>query len=268
MAAVTYHGVIPPAYKVIATSGVTPSPDWAVPEEVPVAFVYNQRNYAVMLATPADLADFAVGFSLTERVANSSTDIISIDIYQEDRGIDFRFKISPERMDRLDLHLRRRNMAGRAGCGVCGLDNAEVFFEPLPKVASDTMVLSPQALADAHTQFSDLLPLGTRTRTVHGAAWVDLEGRITTVREDVGRHNALDKLIGALDGKQIDYASGFVMISSRCSYEIIEKAARIGIRAVAALSGPTLFALRKAVEANLAVYCRSGDGFIEAINET
>lgn len=263
---VNHFGTPPPTDRIIKTSGVSSASEWDVPEETPVAFVYNQRNYAVMLATPADFVDFAVGFSLTERVIDSPGDIASIDIHQEERGIDLRFKISSERLERLDVRQRRRNMAGRAGCGVCGLENADVFFESLPRVTDEKAFLAPAALAKAHALFSDHLPLGARTRTVHGAAWVDVDGDIICVREDVGRHNALDKLIGALAADGTDFSDGFVMISSRCSYEIVEKSARIGIRAVAALSGPTAFALRKAEEANLALYCRSGEGFIEAVS--
>ena len=263
---VNHLGTPPPTDRIIKTSGVSSAPEWDVPEETPVAFVYNQRNYAVMLATPADFVDFAVGFSLTERVIDSPGDIASIDIHQEERGIDLRFKISSERLERLDVRQRRRNIAGRAGCGVCGLENADVFFESLPRVTDEKAFLAPAALAKARALFSDHLPLGARTRTVHGAAWVDVDGDIICVREDVGRHNALDKLIGALAADGTDFSDGFVMISSRCSYEIVEKSARVGIRAVAALSGPTAFALRKAEEANLALYCRSGEDFIEAVS--
>jgi formate dehydrogenase accessory protein FdhD len=262
---ITHHGTPPPTDRIIKTSGQGASPDWDVPEETPVAFVYNQRNYAVMLATPADLADFAVGFSLTERVVDAADEISAINILQEERGVDLRFKIRSDRLDRLDVRQQRRNMVGRAGCGVCGLENAEVFFKSLPRVAEERRALAPAAIARAHAEFDSHQPLGVRTRTVHGAAWVSADGKIILVREDVGRHNALDKLIGALALDSADFSNGFVMISSRCSYEIIEKAARVGIQAVAALSGPTAFALKKAAEANMALYCRSGDEFVEAI---
>ena len=267
MVTVNYFGTSPPADRTIKTSGVPDAPAWNVPEETPVAFVYNQRNYAVMLATPADLVDFAVGFSLTERVVDSPSEITAIDIHQEERGIELRLKIRADRLERLDIRQRRRNLVGRAGCGVCGLENAEVFFETLPRVAEKRMVLEPEALARAHEDFIRHQPLSARTRTVHGATWADLKGETKRVREDVGRHNALDKLIGALAAGGADFKDGFVMISSRCSYEIIEKSARAGICAVAALSGPTAFALRKAEESNMALYCRSGEDFVAAVPE-
>lgn len=265
MADVKYFGVAPPTDRLVQTSGSRGRADWDVPEETPVAFVYNQRNYAVMLATPADLADFAVGFSLTERVIDAVEEVASVDIHQEERGIDLKLKIRSDRLERLDVRQQRRNMVGRAGCGVCGLENAEVFFEPLPKVAETALQLNPQALARAHEAFATHQPLSARTRTVHGAAWASFDGVIRLVREDVGRHNALDKLIGALALDGADFTDGFVMISSRCSYEIVDKAARAGVKAVASLSGPTAFALRKANEARLALYCRSEEGFVSAV---
>ncbi|MDG2244572.1 MAG: formate dehydrogenase accessory sulfurtransferase FdhD [Rhodospirillaceae bacterium] len=267
MVDITYHGTPLPTDRLIKTNGMSASPDWYVPEETPVAFVYNQRNYAVMLATPADLSDFAVGFSLTERVVDHVEEISKIDVHQEERGIDFRCKIRPDQLDRLDVRQQRRNMVGRAGCGVCGLENAEVFFEPLSLVADHRVSLTQAALTKAHADFDAHQPLSARTRTVHCAAWVSTEGEIRIVREDVGRHNALDKLIGALAISNADFGAGFVMISSRCSYEIIEKSARVGIKAVAALSGPTAFALKKATEANMALYCRSDNEFVAAVSD-
>jgi len=257
-----FFGTAPPVDRVIKTGSSADVTEWDVPEETPVAFVYNQRNYAVMLSTPADLVDFAIGFSLTERVVDAVDEISTIAVHQEDLGIDLRIKIQSDRLERLDVRQQRRNMVGRAGCGVCGLENAEVFFEPLPKVTEQTLSLTHNALVSAHEGLVARQPLSARTRTVHGAAWVDLDGNIRTVREDVGRHNALDKLIGSLAAENADVGDGFVLMSSRCSYEIIEKCARVGICAVATLSGPTAFALRKAREANVSLYCRSGVGFV------
>lgn len=233
-----------------------------MPEETPVAFVYNGRNYAVMLASPLDLADFAVGFSLTERVVDAPDEIEAIDIHCSLRGVDLKMKIDAERLERLDIRQQRRNLVGRAGCGVCGLENADVFFETLPKVAGGAVELDAGALSRAASGLQDRQPLNQRTRTVHAAAWASPEGAIRTVREDVGRHNALDKLLGSLALSQTDMTDGFVMMSSRCSYEIVEKSARCGVTALAAISAPTDFALRKAREANLSVYCRAQDGFV------
>ncbi len=253
------HGAAP------ETARETPAGEgaWRVPEETPVAFVYNRRNYAVMLATPADMEDYAVGFSLTERVVDAVEEITAVDIYRNERGIELRIAIDEARLERLDLRQQRRNLAGRAGCGVCGLENADVFFEPLPRVAETKAAIAPEALVRALAEFPDHQPLSRATRTVHGAAFANRAGEILLTREDVGRHNALDKLLGALIRARADGGDGFVLMSSRCSYEIIEKAARAGVVALAALSGPTAFAIRKAREANLALYCREGEGFVE-----
>lgn len=240
------------------------SAHWRVPEETPVAFVYNRRNYAVMLATPADMEDFAVGFSLTERVVDTADEIASVDIHQSERGIELHLAIEPEKLDRLDLRQQRRNLVGRAGCGVCGLENAETFFEKLPRISEEMTEIAPDALARALRELRDHQPLNQLTKTVHGAAWASLDGAVLGAREDVGRHNALDKLLGALARAQTDMSAGFVLMSSRCSYEIIEKSARLGVRAVASISGPTAFAIAKAKEANITLYCRDGKTFVRA----
>jgi len=238
---------------------------WRVPEETPVAFVYNRRNYAVMLATPADLQDFALGFSLTERVIDAPEDVSVIDIYQSSRGVELHISIEPNKLERLDIRQRRRNIVGRAGCGICGLENVEVFFETLPRLSDTKARITQTALIRASEAMGKHQPLNQITRTVHAAAWAGADGDIIALREDVGRHNALDKLLGALALDQTDRAAGFVLMSSRCSYEIIEKAAHLGVRAVASISAPTAFAIRKAQEANIALYCRDGSAFVEIL---
>lgn len=251
-------GAPPPAAQNAPIAGGS----WTVPEETPVAFVYNRRNYAVMLATPADMEDFAVGFSLTERVVDRLSDISSVDIHYTDRGIELQLSIADEKLERLDVRQQRRNLVGRAGCGLCGLENAETFFERLPIVSDAPIKINPKALKHAMADIERHQPLNAETRTVHAAGWADLAGDICLVREDVGRHNALDKLLGALTRDRADMGKGFVVISSRCSYEIIEKAARMGVKAVASISAPTAFAIRKAQEATLSLYSRSEDGVI------
>lgn len=236
--------------------------EWSVPEEVPVAFVYNRRNYAVMLATPANLEDFAIGFTLSERIARDRSEIKSIDIRQSKQGAELHIDILPERLERLDVIQRRRNMVGRAGCGVCGLENAETFFETLPKVSAAPLIIPDDTIVQVANTLAEKQTLNLDTRSVHGAAFSDMNGSLKLVREDVGRHNALDKLIGACLDADTNLSDGFVVISSRCSYEIVEKSARLGIRAIAAFSGPTAFAIRKAREANISLYCRDLDGFL------
>lgn len=256
-------GEAPPPDREIAVSAGGETKNWRVPEETPTAFVYNRRNYAVMLATPLDMEDFAVGFSLSERVVDAADEIDAVDIHQSDRGVELHISISPERLERLDLRQQRRNLVGRAGCGVCGLENADVFFEKLPRVSETKARIKPEALVRALGALRDRQPLNQRTKTVHAAAWASLDGDILLAREDVGRHNALDKLLGALARAGSDRRLGFVLMSSRCSYEIIEKSARLGVTAVASVSGPTAFAIRKAEEANIALYCREGPEFVE-----
>ncbi len=256
-------GEAPPREREAAVSGGD-AKQWRVPEETPVAFVYNRRNYAVMLATPSDMEDFSVGFSLTERVVDSIDEIASVDIHQSERGIELHLSIAPEKLERLELRQQRRNLVGRAGCGVCGLENAETFFETLPRVNETPAEIAPASLVCALGELRGRQPLNQLTKTVHGAAWASLDGAIITAREDVGRHNALDKLLGALAREKADLAAGFVLMSSRCSYEIIEKCARLGVGAVASVSGPTAFAIAKAREANISLYCRDGNGFVRA----
>lgn len=258
----TTSGFAPPPERQACIGEIAARRHWQVPEETPVAFVYNRRNYAVMLATPTDMEDFAVGFTLTERIVDRLDEIAQADIHQSDLGIEIHLSIAAEKLERLDLRQQRRNIVGRAGCGVCGLENAEVFFETLPRVVDSHSSPSQAALSRALTELLAHQPLNRSTRTVHGAAWAYLDGRIALVREDIGRHNALDKLLGALARTGTELRTGFVLMSSRCSYEIIEKCARLGVGAVASVSGPTAFAIRKAAEANIELYCREGDSFV------
>lgn len=236
---------------------------WHVPEEVPVAVTYNGLDHAVMLATPADLADFALGFSLSEHIVDQRTEIDSLSIRRRRQGIDLKITIDQRRFERLKLRQARRNLTGRSGCGVCGMDNAEAFFEPLSPVAVTPKVLDPKAVEAAAAALKDHQPLWQRNRSVHGAAWVAEDGTIMLVREDVGRHNALDKLLGALVGQGTNLSDGFVLISSRCSYEIVEKAARLGVLALVGLSAPTAFAVRKAHEARLSLNCYVTGGMVQ-----
>lgn len=232
---------------------------WAVPEETPVAFVYGRRNHAVMLATPADLVDFAVGFSLTEGIVDRPADIEALDIHHRAQGIDLRLQLNERCQQRFDLRQHRRTLPGNAGCGLCGIDNAEELFAPLKPVATASRPRDPAIVERAFTELADHQPLHAATYTVHAAAWADADGSIRIAREDVGRHNALDKLIGALALADADFATGFVVMSSRCSYEIVQKAARMGIGAIACLSAPTAFAIRKARQARIAIHVRDGE---------
>jgi FdhD protein len=230
----------------------------AVAVEAPVNIVYAPLPYAVMMATPADLEDFAVGFSLTEGVVAAPSDIRDIAIEYEARGIRLVVTLAAGPMQR---HLARsRNMAGRTGCGVCGIDD----LTALPFATSSggkAPVLSVGALRRAMAALGSRQPLNDLTRAVHAAAWCDAAGAILHVREDVGRHNALDKLIGALARAEIATEGGFIAITSRCSFEMVEKAAVFGARAVVAVSAPTSLAIERAqVHAMVLVAVARDDG--------
>ncbi len=239
---------------------------WHIPGETPVAFVFNRRNYAVMLATPADMTDFALGFSLSERIINRAEDIENLEIRYTGKGVELFFKISNERLQRFDIRTRRRNLVGTAGCGICGLDNADALFAPLTPVVSQPVSIKKSALETAMSNFAAAQKLNQRTKSVHGAAWVNPSGAVQCLREDVGRHNALDKLIGAMVRANIKTdspASGFLLMSSRCSYEIIDKAARAKLPVILSLSGPTTLALEKAKQANITIYARDKTGGVK-----
>ena len=251
-------GEAPPLHRSISLGDS--AAQWLVPEETPVAFVYNRRNYAVMLATPSDLADFAAGFSLTEETAASLDEILSLDIHYTERGADLRISLADAALERFDLRRQRRSIAGVSGCGLCGLESADRLFEPLPASNATPMDVSLAAVNRAMDALRVRQPLNERTRSVHAAAWVGPDGDIAFVREDVGRHNALDKLLGALALGGGDPAAGFVLMSSRCSFELVDKAARRGVRALASLSAPTGFAIDRARQARVALFAQGDDG--------
>ncbi|EJW12588.1 Formate dehydrogenase chain D [Rhodovulum sp. PH10] len=221
-----------------------------VAEEVPVALIYNDTPFAVMLATPADLEDFARGFSLTEGVVGALADIEAIDVVPVERGIEVRAKIGRDWA--LALGARKRALAGRTGCGLCGVDQFSEALRPVARVGTD-LVLEPAAVRRAMADMPARQTLNREVGAVHAAAFADRDGGILALREDVGRHNALDKLIGALPGLGVDQTTGFVLVSSRCSYEMVHKTAAAGIGLIAAVSAPTSLAIGLAAKANVAL---------------
>jgi len=261
---ITGNSALPDKQTRVYSLDTTKEGVWHIPEETPVAFVYNRRNYAVMLATPTDMADFALGFSLSERIITAPNDIENLEIRHLDKGIELHFKINAERVEAFDIRARRRNLVGTAGCGICGLENADALFAPLKPVTGKAVTIDKPALETAMENFKALQPINQRTKSVHGAAWVNTDGAIQIVREDVGRHNALDKLIGAMTAVKTK-PEGFLLMSSRCSYEIIDKAARAKIPVILSLSGPTNLALTKAAEANITIYARDKTGGVKRI---
>lgn len=219
-----------------------------VAEEVPVALVYNGISHAVMMATPLDLEDFALGFSLSECIVGRPGEIHDLDIIERDNGIEVHMELSAERAHALRQY--RRSLAGRTGCGLCGTESLDQLAKRSATVQS-SVVLSPGALPRALSDLQGLQHLFHLTGAVHAAAWCDVSGGIDLVREDVGRHNALDKLVGSLAFRRTPFDGGFVLMTSRASYEIVQKAAAVGIAVVAAVSAPTGMAVRVAAESGV-----------------
>jgi FdhD protein len=215
----------------------------AVAEEVPIAFVYNARPYVVVMGTPSDLEDLAVGFSLTEGVVSSEQGIQRLDVVRASHGIELQIDI--DSADALRLDERSRGMAARTGCGLCGIESiSEVLRMPAP--VSHTLDITRDAMWRALDALSHLQTLNNETNTAHAAGWATSDGVLHVVREDVGRHNALDKVLGALARTNRTASDGFIVITSRASYEMIQKAALRGIELVAAISRPTGLAIRLA----------------------
>jgi len=217
-------------------------------EETPVALVYNGISHAVMMATPADLEDFALGFSVTEGIADGKEDIGFIEPVAVEDGIEVRIELSSRAFWRLKE--RRRTLAGRTGCGLCGVDSLEQTVRVMQPVAADIKV-SLDAIHRALDNLPEAQANNRATRSMHAAAFATPLGELKLVREDVGRHNALDKLIGAMLGSGLDPASGVCIITSRCSYEMVQKAVVTGFPILAAVSAPTLMARRLAEAHNL-----------------
>ncbi|WP_337053784.1 formate dehydrogenase accessory sulfurtransferase FdhD [Pseudoxanthomonas sp. USHLN014] len=218
-----------------------------IAEEVPVAFVYNDTPFAVMMATPCDLVDFAQGFALSEDIVEAIADAHVESIEHLLEGVEVRMRIPPQREQALQR--RRRSMSGRSGCGVCGSELLEAALRD-PAPVGPGIVVTPAALQRALRALQRALralraaqPLGARTGATHAAGWALADGEIALVREDVGRHNALDKLIGAMHRAGLDPQAGFLVVTSRASYEMAMKAASAGIAFLAAISAPTALAL-------------------------
>jgi FdhD protein len=219
-----------------------------VAEESAVAFTYNRVTHAVMLATPWDLEDFAYGFSLSEGIIDNAGDVTALDIVQAPDGIELRMDLASDRLDALTQ--RQRRMAGPSGCGLCGLDSLAAAIRPVPivptglELTSEMTQAAMQAMAPAQT-------LNAATRAVHAAAfWTPARGMVA-LREDVGRHNALDKLAGALARSGVAAHEGAVLLSSRISVEMVQKAATLGASVVVAVSAPTALAIRTADAAGM-----------------
>lgn len=225
------------------------SPD-RVAEEVPVALLYNGAPHVVMMCTPADLEDFARGFSLTEDIVTGADEIESLLVRElaDPQGYEIDIRIPAVRAALLTS--RQRNLQGRTGCGLCGAQTIASAIRPPRHVPAGSSV-SVAAIRRALEGLRKQQPLNAATGATHAAAWATPDGLIVAAREDVGRHNALDKLIGHLVATGQDLARGFVLITSRASYEMVQKAASVGMPMLVAISAPTAYAVRIAEEAGL-----------------
>jgi FdhD protein len=230
-----------------------------LPEETPIALTYDGSTQAVMMATPSDIEDFAVGFSMTEGIVASPADIESLEVLHLELGIEARMRLTPSR----GRHFagRRRQMAGPVGCGLCGIESLSEATRPC-RLVTDRTTFTAEAILAAMARLPALQALNRATRAVHSAAWCRPDGTISAVREDVGRHNALDKLAGALARSGHSGVGGAVLLTSRLSLEMVQKTAAIGCGIVVAVSAPTALAIRTAEACGITVVAVArGDGF-------
>lgn len=228
---------------------------WRVPEEVPLAILLNGGNFAVMMGTPSDLADFAIGFALTEGIVETPAEIERLAIAEASDGYVLNLSVPPGRAEAVAD--RRRSFAGRAGCGICGAQTVAAALPRPPRVSGSGP--AAEALLAAFRALSATQEMNAENRSTHAAAFCDRDGRVLLTREDIGRHNALDKLGGALARSGRRARDGFVLLSSRISVEMVQKAAMLGVPFLAAISAPSALALRKAAEAGMGLAALAGD---------
>lgn len=247
---------VPVTGTLYATSGPA-SVTWQVPEEVPIAILFNSAPYAVMMATPVDLDDFATGFALAEGIIASHADIRGILTLPSEQGLTVDLAVEEAKLNR--DRMIKRSLEGRVGCGLCGIEDIKDAIR-MPSGKVRRVALSEQAIARAYEALPRHQPMNAVNRTVHAAAWCSVDGEILLSREDVGRHNALDKLIGALACKGTGLTTGFVLMSSRCSFELVQKCAIAGIGALVTVSAPTALALTLAKQAHLKLAALSKAG--------
>lgn len=240
----------PPAVRYVEASRFGVAETRAVAEEAPIAFRFGGVDYAVMMATPADIEDFATGFAVTEGIANGIEDIRAIGIEGDDDGMAVDVTLIPARLRAFLADHRVRSLRGHTSCGVCGLESTRLLAHAHRRMAPSPPPC-PEAIHGALASLRDLQPLARETHAAHAAAWCDMAGNIVHLREDVGRHNALDKLIGASLRAAIDMRAGFCLITSRCSFEMVQKAVAAGMPTLVAISAPTALAVRSAREAGL-----------------
>jgi FdhD protein len=226
-----------------------------VAEEVPVGFIYNGFPHAVMMATPADLEDFAIGFSLTEGIIDNASGVRGLSVRRTEDGIELTIELAPPALNGFLRRRRVRALRGHTSCGVCGVEEISQISQPSRRPSAPSRMsrppLDPDAIERAMAAVRDHQPLSRMTHCAHAAARADADGALTLVREDIGRHNALDKLIGASLRAGIDPSAGFCLVTSRCSFEMVQKAIAGRIAVLVAISAPTALAIRTACDAGI-----------------
>lgn len=241
----------PPRFLRVAPDGSAEPVAREVAIEAPCAVEVNGIAYAVMMVTPADLDDFALGFCLAERLIDAPAELLSSDLHAHAGGTVLRVATAPAVRARAFERVRHR--IADSSCGLCGIESLDQALRPLPRVPARAAALAPAAIFAALAAMRDHQPLNRATGAVHAAMACAPDGRILLAREDVGRHNAFDKLIGAMLRAGLGWGEGFALLSSRCSYELVEKAARAGCTTLVTVSAPTSLALARAREAGIAL---------------
>jgi FdhD protein len=240
--------------------GATSNGTRLIPEETPIALTYNGGTHAVMMGTPQNLEDFAVGFSLSEGIVKSADDIQSLEVIRLDDGIELRMWLASEDAGRMSE--RRRHIAGPTGCGICGIESIAEAVRPATVVVPQGQTFTPDQIMTAMQGIAPLQAINMQTRAVHAAAFWSPARGIIALREDVGRHNALDKLAGALARSRTDASDGMVLLTSRVSVEMVQKTAAIGTPVMVAVSAPTALAVRTAQAAGITLIAIArSDGF-------
>jgi FdhD protein len=241
-------GTVTTNFELIRADGARVPHARAVAQERPIAIELNGIGYAVLMATDDALEDLAYGFALSERLIERAEQIEWVDLHRTDQGVILRIGLTDDVAQR--VHDRVRHRVSESSCGLCGLENLEQAMRPLPRLP-DASPVDPAAVFAALDALDDHQPLNHATGGVHAAALCSAGGAIRLVREDVGRHNGFDKLTGAMLRQGLGWDGGFALLSSRCSYELVEKAVLAGVSTLVTISAPTALALKRAEEANL-----------------
>ena len=238
-----------PRFRRLAADGTSTTVERTLVDESPVAIEVNGIGHAVMMATPADLEDFVTGFALAERIVDTAADLIALDLHDTPQGTIARLTVDAARATAIAARARRRT--SDSSCGLCGMDNLDAVHRPLPRVPA--AVVDPAAIFRALAAMRAHQPLTRATGAAHAALLCAADGAIRLAREDVGRHNAFDKLIGAMARQRLDWDGGFALLSSRCSYELVEKAALALCPMLVTVSAATDLAVARAAQAGLAL---------------